>query len=109
MADPALADCVLVFVTVPEDGADALARDLVDARVAACVSVLPVMTSTYQWEGQIEREREHQLIIKTTSAGVPALWDRVRDLHPFDVPEFVVVPIIDGNAAYLQWVRTSVE
>lgn len=109
MADPALADCVLVFVTVPEDGADALARDLVDARVAACVSVLPVMTSTYQWEGQIEREREHQLIIKTTSARVPALWDRVRDLHPFDVPEFVVVPIIDGNAAYLQWVRTSVD
>jgi len=108
MADPALADCVLVFVTVPDEGADDFARNLIEARVAACVSVLPVMTSTYQWEGQIESEPERQVIIKTTRGAVPALWDRVRHLHPFDVPEFVVVPISDGNAAYLQWVRNSV-
>lgn len=108
MADQ-IADCVLVLVTIPADAeTEAFARGLVETGVAACVNILPKMLSVYRWEGEVESEAEHQVLIKTTSAGVPSLWQRVRDLHPYDVPEFIVVPIIDGNEAYLKWVRMNV-
>jgi periplasmic divalent cation tolerance protein len=108
MAD-VVADCVLVLVTIPADGeAEAFARKLVEPGVAACVNMLPPMQSIYRWEGELQQEQECQLLIKTTSAAVPALWQRVRDLHPYDVPEFIVVPIVDGNEAYLKWIRTNV-
>ena len=108
MADQ-IADCVLVLVTIPGDSdTEAFARGLVGSGVAACVNVLPPMRSVYRWEGDVEMEQECQVLIKTTSAAVPSLWQRVRDLHPYDVPEFVVVPIIDGNEAYLKWIRTNV-
>lgn len=104
-----LADCVLVLVTVPGDSdADAIAKDLVLTGVAACVNVLPPMQSIYRWEGEVQNEVERQMLIKTTNAAVPSLWQRIRDLHPYDVPEFLVLPIIDGNEAYLKWVRTNV-
>ena len=109
MADPSIADCVLVLVTLPGDSDGAgFAESLISSGVAACVNVLAPMQSTYRWEGQVETETERQVLIKTTSAGVAALWQRVRDLHPYDVPEFIVVPIIDGNEAYLKWVRMNV-
>ena len=108
MADQ-IADCVLVLVTIPADAeTEAFARGLVETGVAACVNILPKMLSVYRWEGEVESEGEHQVLIKTTSAGVPSLWQRVRDLHPYDVPEFIVVPIIDGNEAYLKWIRMNV-
>lgn len=108
MADQ-IADCVLVLVTIPADAeTEAFARGLVETGVAACVNILPKMLSVYRWEGEVESEAEHQVLIKTTSAGVPSLWQRVRDLHPYDVPEFLVIPIIDGNEAYLKWVRMNV-
>ena len=99
---------VVVMTTLPAD-ADAaqLGRALVDARLAACVNVLPVMDSVYRWEGAVEEGRERQLLIKTARARVPELWARLRDLHPYDVPEFIVVPIVDGNDAYLRWVGES--
>jgi periplasmic divalent cation tolerance protein len=99
---------VLVFTTLPVDGdAGALARMLVEERLAACVNLLPPMESVYRWEGEIEREAERQIIIKTTRDRTVALWDRVRELHPYEVPEFVVVPIVDGNDAYLRWIAES--
>lgn len=108
MADQ-IADCVLVLVTIPADAeTEAFARGLVESGVAACVNILPQMLSVYRWDGEVESEPEHQVLIKTTSAGVPALWQRVRDLHPYDVPEFIVVPVIDGNEAYLKWIRMNV-
>jgi periplasmic divalent cation tolerance protein len=102
-------ECVLVLSTFPSD-ADfgTVARTLVGERLAACVNVLPEMTSIYRWEGAIEEAAERQVLIKTTRANLPALWNRLRDLHPYDVPEFVVLPIIDGSDAYLEWVRRSV-
>lgn len=102
------ADYVLVFTTLPGDAnAGAFARALVDERLAACVNLLPVMESVYRWEGQVETESERQLIIKTTRARTSELWERVRELHPYEVPEFVVVPILDGNEAYLRWIAAS--
>ena len=99
---------VIVLSTLPavSDGA-ALAKALVDARLAACVNILPPMTSVYRWADTIEIEVEHQVVIKTTRARVPALWDKVRVLHPYDVPEFVVLTIVDGNDAYLKWIGSS--
>lgn len=104
-----IADCVIVLVTIPADTeAEAFAHDLISTGVAACVNLLAPMQSVYRWEGEIETETERQVLIKTTSAAVPALWQRVRDLHSYDVPEFLVLPIIDGNEAYLKWIRTNV-
>jgi periplasmic divalent cation tolerance protein len=102
------AEHVLVLTTLPVD-ADiaAFARSLVDERLAACVNVLPVMDSVYRWEGRVERESERQLIIKTTRERTETLWERVRELHPYEVPEFVVVSIVDGNDAYLRWIADS--
>ena len=99
---------VVVLSTLPAGGDHArFARTLVDERVAACVNILPAMTSVYRWKEGIEAESEHQVVMKTTRAQVPALWNRVRDLHPYEVPEFIVIPIIDGNDAYLRWIGES--
>jgi periplasmic divalent cation tolerance protein len=99
---------VLVMTTLPADAdASAFAHTLVEARLAACVNLLAPMQSVYRWEGKVEEEPERQLVIKTTRALTVALWERVRDLHPYDVPEFIVLPIVDGNDAYLRWVGES--
>ena len=99
---------VLVLTTLPNDGeAAAFARALVEERLAACVNLLPPMESTYRWEGKVERETERQAIIKTTRDRTVALWERVREMHPYEVPEFIVLPIVDGNDAYLRWIADS--
>src|ERR1041385_3374374 len=99
---------VLVLTTLPADAdAAAFAEALVEARLAACVNLLPPMESVYRWQGSVERETERQVIVKTTLPRVDALWQRVRELHPYEVPEFVVIPIVDGNQAYLQWIADS--
>ena len=101
-------DCVLVMTTLPADAdASVFAHTLVETRLAACVNLLPAMESVYRWEGAVEAEPERQLIIKTTRACTAALWERLRELHPYDVPEFLVVPVVDGNDAYLRWVGES--
>jgi len=99
---------VLVLTTLPVDAdAAAFARTLVTERLAACVNLLAPMESVYRWEGRVEKESERQLVIKTSRDRVIALWDRVRELHPYEIPEFLVLPIVDGNEAYLRWVGES--
>lgn len=98
-------DYVVVMTTLPADAdAGAFARALIEERLAACVNLLPVMESVYRWEGDIEQETERQIVIKTARERVATLWERVRELHPYDVPEFLVLPVVDGNDAYLRWV-----
>ena len=99
---------VIVLTTLPADAdGAAFARGLVEERLAACVNLSAPMESVYRWEGSIETESERQLVIKTSRDRVVALWDRVRELHPYDMPEFLVTPIVDGNDAYLRWVGES--
>jgi periplasmic divalent cation tolerance protein len=86
----------------------AFARALVEERLAACVNVLPLMTSTYRWKGAIESDREHQLIVKTSADRLEALKVRLQTLHPYDVPELLVLEAADGAEAYLDWLRESV-
>ena len=98
---------VLTTLAVDTDGG-ALARTLVAERLAACVNVLPAMTSVYRWQGRVDEAREQQLIIKTTSDHVAALAARLRELHPYEVPEFLVLRVSEGSDAYLRWIRESV-
>jgi periplasmic divalent cation tolerance protein len=98
---------VLTTIAARED-ALALARTIVNERLAACVNVLPQMTSVYRWKGAIEEEAEHQVVIKTASDRLPALEARLKQLHPYEVPEFVVLEAADRENPYLAWVRESV-
>lgn len=101
-------DCVMVWSTISAAAdSSTLASTLVSERLAACVNVLPAMESTYRWKGNVETDRERQVIIKTTAARVPQLEKRLRQLHEYEVPELIVVPIIGGSHAYLDWIRES--
>ena len=103
-----MTDIVLILTTVPVgDRGEAISRALVDERLAACVSLLPPMTSFYRWQGAVERDAERQLIIKTTRGRVAAIQARLVELHSYDLPEFVVLPVSDGGSAYLDWVRNE--
>ena len=104
-----MSDAVLVLTTLGSDtDATELAHALVEDRLAACVNVLPPMTSIYRWKGGVEHESERQIIIKTTRARVEALAARLRKLHPYEVPEFLVIGVSDGSEAYLAWLGESV-
>jgi periplasmic divalent cation tolerance protein len=89
--------------------ARALARTLVEERLAACINILPVMTSVYRWKSAVEEGLEQQLLIKTTSHRIEALRARLHELHSYDLPEFIVVPVSGGSAAYLEWVTECVK
>ncbi len=84
-----------------------LAETLVNERLAACVTVQAPMDSVYRWRGSVEHERERQILIKTTTERVSALAARVRELHPYDLPEFLVTPVVSGSDGYLAWLRES--
>ena len=99
---------VIVLTTVSAGGDPLrMATALVEERLAACVNVLAEMQSVYRWQDGIEQDFERQLVIKTTARQVPALWERMRELHPDEVPEFLVLPIADGSKAYLSWLENS--
>lgn len=98
-------DAVLVLTTVPSsDIGEEIARALVDAHLAACVNVLPAMVSIYRWQESVHRDSEHQVIIKTTRARLSAVRERLEALHPYDLPECLVISVDDGDPAYLAWI-----
>jgi periplasmic divalent cation tolerance protein len=99
-------DVDILLVNAPPDRARAIARALVERRLAACVNILPGVTSIYRWEGKIEEAAESMLFIKTRRELVAEVTAAVRALHPYAVPEIVAVPLASdrGNAAYLDWV-----
>ena len=99
-----MTDLILILTTMPDDDrVDGFARTLVEERLAACVNVHGPMKSTYQWKGQVEVEPERQVIIKTTRARLAALETRLRALHPYEVPEIVVIDAAASDA-YGSWV-----
>lgn len=99
-----MSDFVVALTTVPAQfDAAAFAKTLVERRLAACVNVLPGATSVYRWEGAVQIDQEQQLVIKTTADKIGALDDAVSALSPYDVPEFIVLPIVAGSSAYLAW------
>lgn len=98
----------VVLVTTPDaETAERLATALVDERLAACGSIVAGAVSIYRWDEQVQRDDEAVLILKTEQARVEALCERVVALHPYDVPEVIVLPILGGHAPYLEWIARS--
>lgn len=99
----------VVMVTVPDAGAaEGLVRRLVEERVVACGTIVPGVTSIYRWEGAVERATEAQVLFKTTAAGAERLVERVSELHPYEVPEVLVLPVEAGHLPYLEWIEANV-
>ena len=97
---------VIVLTTWPDDTrAAGIARQLVEARHAACVTRLPPHAVVYRWQGEVEEAEERQWVIKTTARALDALWEAVRAAHPYETPEWLVITADGGSEAYLAWVR----
>jgi periplasmic divalent cation tolerance protein len=100
--------CVQVVVAVDnEENAARIAEALVGDRLAACVQVGGPVTSRYRWRGAVETEQEFLVVAKTTDERLGALTERVRELHPYEVPEITALPIVGGLADYLDWIRSE--
>lgn len=100
----------LVLVTAPDiKTARKLARACLEARAAACVNILPKIESHYWWRSKIEKGAELLLVMKTTTNRLDALEKCVLTNHPYDTPEFVVLPITHGSRRYLDWISDSVK
>jgi periplasmic divalent cation tolerance protein len=101
----ASSELMVVLVTVPDGETGArIGRALVDEKLAACVNILPALRSIYVFEGKLCDEGEALCLFKTRRALYPALRDRVTALHPYQVPEVIALPIVEGNAPYLSWI-----
>jgi periplasmic divalent cation tolerance protein len=101
---------LLVISNAPNaDTADRIATSLVDRKLAACVNVGAPMRSVYRWQGKVEQATELPLWIKTTATRRDALIVALNELHPYDVPEVLVVPVQDGLPAYLDWIREETQ
>lgn len=99
---------ILVLTTLPDRvAAEALARELLEARLAACIHVGATVHSLYHWRGEIETAEETQLLIKTREAVYSRLEAAIRAHHPYELPEIIVVPISHGLPAYLQWIASE--
>lgn len=88
--------------------AEALAKRLVASRLAACVNIVPGLTSVYEWKGKVESDAELLLLAKTTQARYRDLENALRDAHPYELPEIVCVPIVGGLSGYLEWIKDAV-
>ena len=100
----------IVLVTVPDaETAKKIARALVEERLAACVNVVPGLTSVYRWEGEVREDAELLLVAKTTDDALEELGERVRALHPYSVPEILAIEADRGFERYLAWVKENVK
>ena len=105
-----MADRLLVLMTAGSQGeADRIASELVGARLAACVNVVPGITSVYRWQGEVQRDQEWLLVAKTRREALDRLVAHVRQIHSYDVPEVIALPVVDGSEAYLRWVDGEVD
>ncbi|MEA2155452.1 MAG: periplasmic divalent cation tolerance protein [Solirubrobacteraceae bacterium] len=101
-------DHVVCLVTAPPGEAHALAQQLVERELAACVNIVALVHSVYRWQGAVEHDDESLLVIKTTRAAVAALTDAVGELHPYENFELVALDVAAGAPAYLDWISGSV-
>lgn len=99
----------LILSTCPDqESATRLADELIDSNLAACVNILPGLLSIYKWKGKKESAQECLLLIKTTNDCYARLEQKIRDCHPYELPEIIAVPITAGSPAYLTWIANSV-
>lgn len=101
---------LLVLCTVGKaEDAEWIGREMVDRGLAACVNILPPMTSIYRWRGEVERADETLMLFKTTDERFEGLREAIVGLHSYDVPEVIAIPVAQGHAPYLAWLQESVE
>jgi periplasmic divalent cation tolerance protein len=99
---------IVLTTAASEEEAGKIARALVDRRLAACVNIVPQITSVYRWQDNVEEAREWLLLVKTTSAAFGQVRQAIAELHSYDVPECVCLTIEDGSLNYLEWIAESV-
>ena len=104
-----MTEYLVALTTCPRNHSEELANILVRERVCACVNIVPSVKSIYHWKGKIETDEEALLIMKTTFEGKERLLNSIKENHPYEVPEFVTLPINWGSLDYLDWIRTSIQ
>ena len=101
-------EALLILTNCPdEESANAIALAVIEARLAACVNILPRVQSIYRWQGAVESATEIPLLIKSTATNYPALEALIRQCHPHDIPEIIALPITQGLPAYLNWLSAE--
>lgn len=108
-APEAIQIVTLLTTTTSKEEASRIARVLVSERLAACANIIPGISSVYRWNEEVQEEKEAMLVIKTTVAQVDALEARVVELHSYDVPELLAIPVVRGHQPYITWVDSEVE
>lgn len=98
--------CYSVYVTFPnQETAQAIAEELITRKLAACANIINTVTSIYIWESKLQKDQETIMFLKTTKDKLKNLTEKIVELHPYDLPCVVALPIEDGNATYLNWIR----
>ena len=101
---------IVIYCTCPDSGtADALAKKLLEEKQIACANLLPGLESRYWWEGKIQEDKEVLLILKTAHSLFKAVETLILKNHPYQVPEIIALPILQGNTSYLSWIQDSVK
>ncbi len=98
--------CV-VFITTPIDKAQSIADEIIKRKLGACVNIVQEVSSIYWWKGNVERDKETLLVVKTSLSKLDELVEGVKSVHPYTVPEIIAMPIIGGNEDYLNWIDES--
>ena len=106
MSTPPSIQVILMTAPSAEEGASIVNR-LVEERLVACGNVVPGLRSIYRWEGEVHDDPEVLVVLKTVEGSVKAVIERSAELHPYDVPEILVLPVIEGHGPYLDWVRNE--
>ena len=99
---------VVLITAGSQEEADRIAHALVAEMLAACVNVLPGVTSVYRWEGEVQRDQEWLLVVKTTREVLDDLVRRVQAIHSYDLPEIIALPVVGGSKGYLRWIDGEV-
>ncbi|NPA42273.1 MAG: divalent-cation tolerance protein CutA [Aquificae bacterium] len=98
---------LVVLITTPKDKGEEIASFIIENKLGACVNVVPEVSSIYWWKGNIERDKEALLVVKTSSRLFKDLLTKVKEIHPYTVPEIIALPIVAGNEDYLKWIEDS--
>jgi len=98
----------IVFVTSPAKSVNSITRQLIREKLVACINIIPKISSIYRWKNKIEKSQESLLIMKTNNSNIKKLIKRIRQVHPYEVPEIIFTDITDGNKDYLNWIEDSV-
>ena len=99
----------VILCTTPKNKSEELAQILLEEKLAACVNIIPGIKSMYWWDGKIQTDTEDLLVIKTKEELVKELTEKVKEVHPYEIPEVIALNVEDGNNEYIDWITKSVK